>query len=859
MEMIRFEDGENEELSLLREQLIELIPEIHNFEQFNEKGELLEILLHEVYQCAEKNIKEITAGENLGGVRWKGTVKAYKEIQRSVQGLEKYLDQNIVRLCQNPYLMIHGKGGVGKSHLIAATVDERMRNHHFSILLLGQDFPEDCLIWQRFTHLLKTEPDEDIFLRRLNMLGKENGERILIFLDAINEGGGRALWKNRLAGFVAKLVQYPYIGFVFSIRDEFVEEIISQSLVAKYHITNIAHNGFGEHTMEAVRAYFAHYGIDRSVLAHVPRGFSNGLLLRLFCEGCQGKMAEDIKINTGVIYQNYLDHINVKFAVRYHYSKKCDFINRVLQAFVKLSYGKKLRNKLGRHQAEEMIFALAEKYQIPTGIYDDLMAEGVLTLSVARQEEYVFITYERLADYIFVKSNLQEILKGTKNDGALLEELDQPGILQELAIILPEYGSEIYERFPQVAAKMRTAQAVIESIAWRTEETLDKDKLLVYINNYIMPNRLLREQFYETLVWVSSDDRHVFNARFFHENMMHYTMTERDAYYMPLFLSWNNNHGPIMSLLDWIEMVDNEQVAASVEWRFLCALILSWMMIITDLVLRDQISTTLCKVLRGHIPVLKRVLEMFQKVDDVYVLERLYAVALGVVTYEINADTVQDLAEYVYKNVFASQHVVTDILIRDAAKSIIMYANSLRVNEQLDITRVTGPYGSEFPASLRESEMQNGYLVNDENKSQKDERERCMKLFDVMLNEKMYRINYWEECIYKWYFYNWNALDVSKLMKYAKKNYYSQIQEVKRKNCLQPHELDQLASKYKWQTIYQLSALISDHYLRENRATGELEFNAGAYQPNLRVWDPTINDADFTGKFGVIKPILYDN
>ena len=163
---------------------------------------------------------------------------------------------------------IYGKGGVGKSHLIADTVAKRGYKKEKSILLLGQDFPENCIIWSRCAELLQLGLSEEKFLTKLDSIAEVNGNRILLFIDAINEGGGRELWKNRLEGVIKKIIEYPNLGLVFSVRNEFLSELIPNSLLDKYHITKLEHLGFGEFTMEAVQRYFAHYDIDMSCLLY---------------------------------------------------------------------------------------------------------------------------------------------------------------------------------------------------------------------------------------------------------------------------------------------------------------------------------------------------------------------------------------------------------------------------------------------------------------------------------------------------------------------------------------------------------------------------------------------------------------
>lgn len=861
----------NEIMHCFAEQLSEILRTSCTFELFNKNRKSLEMLISLVYSCAGKHIKQITK-ENSSTMQEYDrqlSLRLYMQIRQGIDELQGFLSKERVQLLQHPFLLIHGKGGVGKSHLIAATVEDRRKKGKRSILLLGQDFPEDCIIWQRVRDLIKTEPDEEKFLERLNELAREKHGRILLFIDAINEGGGRKLWKDRLEGVVKKIAKYPYLGLVFSIRDEFMREMTPQSLLDRCHITKLAHTGFGAYTNQLVEVYFAYYDIDKSALSYFPREFSNGLFLRLFCEGHKGKSKNDIKINTGAIYRNYLKSMDEKLADRYQYSKEIDFVDALLKQFVEKSYGKNTRNKLEKEYAKKMVVSLAGEYQIPTRIYDDLLAEGVLALSEEKSEEYVYITYERLADHIFVKSKIKEVLEKSRSDEELLEELNQPGILEELACMLPEYNLELFERFPQLADETMAVQAEIDSIAWRTEGELDENKILDYVNEHIVPDPLLWEKFYESLIWISINEKHVFNAQFLHDNLISDCMADRDACYIPLFLEWRGNQSPVQYLLDWIDMVDQRQVSVTEKQVYLCALILSWMLIVTDIKYRDQISAALCCLLRGHIYVMKQVLEQFEQVDDMYILERLYAVAYGVVTFEKNTKAVKELAEYVYETIFNKAVIVPDILVRDAAKGIVLYANSVCSNSAIDIQKVVGPYHSNFP-EIPDKETIERYEENSKEKGWREGVWAQNKILSSMqIDDRNHYYGDFGRYVFQNFFRDWKELPADALMRVAIQDIFRRGYDVKKHGRfdwqtgryaeLQTNKVERIGKKYQWQALYQLAAQVSDQFQRKNEATGEMEYNTGAYEPNLRDFDPTVNDKNFVGSYGAIKPILIEN
>ena len=64
----------------------------------------------------------------------------------------------------------------------------------------------------------------------------------------------------------------------------------------------------------------------------------------------------------------------------------------------------------------------------------------------------------------------------------------------------------------------------------------------------------------------------------------------------------------------------------------------------------------------------------FENVDDMYVYERLFAVAYGVALRTSSGDDLKKLGRYVYDTIFKHNNPPKDILLRDHARNIIEYA-----------------------------------------------------------------------------------------------------------------------------------------------------------------------------------------
>ena len=283
-------------------------------------------------------------------------------------------------------MLLYGEDGVGKSHLIADTIMKRNQREERSALFLGQDFPEGCIIWTRFMELMGFSASMDSVLQIMNGIAQGRKCRILIFIDAVNEGGGKCVWKDRLDALFDKFTAYPRLGLILTVRKDFLKVIFETQLIDKYGITEIEHFGFGRLTSEAVGIFFAHYGIDMQVMPYFPDEFSNPLFLRLFCEGYEKRTEKPELVGTEQTYQNYIATVNSKMAEKFQYTEGINVVYKVIEEITLKSYGKHQRNRLGKEEALRIIEVIALKHQISSRIYEFLISEGMLANGIDVQD-----------------------------------------------------------------------------------------------------------------------------------------------------------------------------------------------------------------------------------------------------------------------------------------------------------------------------------------------------------------------------------------------------------------------------------------------------------------------------------------
>jgi len=862
--------GEEDTALLQKRQEIVLILEKLN--TFSDFVSMKEKLIETVETCAEyaydeyrRRVREKKKNDN-PSYQKQTLINQYRDVQLRAEYYSQILEQKKLKLVETPLMLLYGEGGIGKSHLIADTIVKRNQEEERSVLFLGQDFPEGCIVWTRFMELMGISGSIDAVLQIMNEIAKERKRRILIFIDAVNEGGGKSVWKDKLAVLLEKITAYSWLGLVLTVRKDFLRTIFETTLIDKYGVTEIEHLGLGRLTSEAVRRFFEHYGIDVKVMPYFPDEFSNPLFLRLFCEGYAKRDQKTDIITTKQIYRNYIDVVNSKMAEKFQYAEGINIVNEVIETFTVKSYGANQRNRLEKEEALKMIEAIALSHNISSRIYEFLISEGILTNSIDYQgQEYVFVTYEKLADHIYATYMLDMILEGSLSDEDIIEKISKPGILEELNYMLPLYGKELFESFPILKKSWWVRSAFNAGVLWRTDEGLLKKETVDYIENEIIENEDSYAMFFENLIRISTNRKHPYNAVAFHQSLLKMPMAKRDAEFMELFNSWNDEDKTLYQLMKWCIQVAEKEMEADEETIYLAALALSWILICTDNMLRDYVSLVLCQFLRGHISVMIRILKSFQGVDDVYILERLYGIAFGIVTFEQDKEKIKELSEYVYQTIFAQETVLPDILVRDYAKQIISYAMVVEEDERIDMNKVLGPYESTFPA-VPTDEMIAQFKLDYKKEGFQDYQWSQNEIISSMQVDD-HKCGYGDfgRYVFQNYFRAWSNLDPAELMKIAiqdifDRGYNPEIhgeydRSINHYNDYSDRKVERIGKKYQWQALYRLAAEVSDNVPRTNEATECEEYNTGSYEPNLRKFDPTINILQRKKSYGELPEI----
>jgi len=634
-----------------------------------------------------------------------------QKLASSVYSLSRILETRAFACANEQFALLRGPAGAGKTHLLFDVARNRLERNLPTAVLLGKYLHKGDP-WTQIADHLQLKANRETLLGALEAAAQAAGRRAMILIDAINEGGGRRLWKDSLKAFLTSASRFPWVVVVVSIRTTY-EKYVLPSNLGEDSLLRIDHHGFEGVEYEATEAFFRHFKIQTPIVPLLHPEFSNPLFLKLLCQGMQ--KASLTKIPNGFrgisqLFRFFVESANKRLAEILDYPEEKNLVDRALRALAaKMASGD--QRWLSFEDAEAICQEVLHQSQDSKSLYRNLIHEGLLReeCSWFREdniEEGVMFAYERLADHLMAAELLDEHVDPQDPRAAFAP--DQPlgflakseeacwqhrGLIEAMSIQLPErFGLEFAELFPDRAGDDAVVRAFLESIAWRSSDGFSETTREI-VNAHVIKRKQTHDEFLRILLRAAPDPEHPYNADFLHDYLMKYDMPHRDAWWS-MFL---HEEGPTYStagrLIDWAwsskDDLDNDS-------RVLYGMILAWFLTTSNRYVRDRATKALVNLLTDHLTQLEVVLERFIDVDDPYVLERLLAAAYGAVLRTRSQEAIGELALSIYQLMFAHGNPPVHILTRDYARGVVEYA--IHVDERLaakvSLERVRPPYFS---------------------------------------------------------------------------------------------------------------------------------------------------------------------
>lgn len=660
-------------------------------------------------EIVEKEIK--TSHGYRTSTKYDSSVSNFRDYLSNLYQFKEIINSRALMLANNPFMILDGEAGIGKSHLLADIVNERIKENSNSIFLLGQQFREDKNPWNQIFDLLQLKCNKEEFLGALNAKAESQNKRLIIFIDAINEGKGRDFWNEFLISFVESIKQYEWLGLVLSIRSSYFSLIVPKKIFETGLAITITHLGFEGVEYNASKIFFENYNILQPSIPLLHPEFSNPLFLKLFCEGLNKKgltyIPDGYEGITNII-RFFIEGIEEKLSKKYTNIKSLKLIHKVINLLIPIIID---NQTITYDDALAIVIEkVTSKYGVNPEFLDDLIIEGMFIKNLSHNYitgenvERIYFVYERFEDHLKVKylfdnyldkENPKESFKNAPLNSYLEEDKlhYNRGTIDAMSIQLPESCDiELYD----ILNNNITAKSFLDNLIWRKVDSITPNVVDRIMKN--IDNEHFQENIYKILFSTASNPQHPLNANLLFDYLSKFTMKDRDVFFIPILNSIYMNYetNPIKRLIDWA-WSDEDKSYISDDSIFLTSIALSWLLTSSNRQLRDYTTKALISLLQNRVTVILSLLKKFQNINEPYIYERLFAVSFGVVIRLENYAHLKELGEYIYNTIFNKDEVYPHILLRDYAKNTIDYIFYIGVTFDIDFDKTIPPYNSKFP------------------------------------------------------------------------------------------------------------------------------------------------------------------
>lgn len=592
---------------------------------------------------------------------------------------------NLCVAADDSKLLLLGEAGSGKSHLIADLVTSATNRSQPALLLLGERYLGSDDPWTATIDSLGWRHSAEDLLAALDQEGRLAGRPALLCIDALNESEHRRLWQSHLIEFAERVSRYPHVKLLISCRSDFVRITLPETVHPGTETSwaNVQHQGYGAEVIEAIEVYFSEFGIRAPYFPPALAEFRNPLFLRVFCEAFAGQALPTGPLSLDQVMRARIDRLCTQIQKEID----CDpedtraALNAIAKDLAK-NGGRSIPRKDARARAAEHF----PNRDASTSLYQRLLSNGMLVETVRyshdiSQEEEVTVRFpfERFSDY-FVALQILDEIKTAADFAALFHEgarlghfrdfwqyYENRGIARALAILGPErLGLEFADALPEPAVWEMVLEDFLESLAWRSMGSFSKISETIFAEAETAGIDLL-----PTYIRLSTIPKHPYNSKFLGTKLAQLTLPERELEWtIPVAeLSASGDSTILEAFLDWsfrapIQLIPDEQA-------LLAGRLLLWCCTSNHRALRKRSTVAAIRLLVGRPQVVRDLIAELHTVDDLYLLERLYAVAAGVAMRLPAGEGLSSLAADVHTAVFANEHVTPNILIRDFSSTIL--------------------------------------------------------------------------------------------------------------------------------------------------------------------------------------------
>lgn len=650
------------------------------------------------------------------------------ELEQNLDDIDEALNSDTWRLTNEQSVLVYGEAGVGKSHLLADIAADTLGKGCPALLLINSQFFLQDPRTQILERLDLRDAAFSTLLGALDAAGQAAGIRALLMIDALNERHGIELWREHLAPLLSEIKRFPHLALIVSCRTTYLNILLPPDSPLTGSLPRLEHQGFADGDGRAARAYLAQRKIMRPSAPNLLPEFNNPLFLKTCCDSLDRQGLNTFPRGVQGLtrqFDFYLCALTEKIETRMNLDRRQKIVEHALHELTR-----RLLDACSAYLPLDQVITCFETVLPSMGQQDrsllsELEHEGVLTVepvyvAADKIEEQVRFTFERFSDFQIAEHLLQQHTQSGRtlqpleastplHDFLAREDIYRfAGIVEALAVLLPERTDvELPDLSLPDASSFNgvVEEAFLKSLLLRRQDrfTAKTRELVIKFSAHH------EDRWLTTLIAISTEPENPFNAHHLHDKLASLTMPERDARWSVAIASLESENGsPLEVLITWaLESGFDEIDLIRAE---LAAIVLTWLFSVSHRTVRDRSTKALSALLAPRLPMACSLIERFQHIDDLYVLERLLAASYGAVLQAKTQEGLATLAMTVYEWLFASGRPPTHLLLRDYARGIVEYAHYRGVLPTgVAMEQVRPPYESDWPIDYVAEEDLSGY------------------------------------------------------------------------------------------------------------------------------------------------------
>lgn len=766
--------------------------------------------------------------------------------------VSKSLDlKDELRIVESKVLIIEGEAGSGKTHLLTNEMNQLISNKHKSLMLLGGDYLSDENIKCQIMKGLSLDYSFDDLLEILNNNGKVENRIIPVIIDAINETAYRNLWDSFLPEIYNKLSELSHVKLIVSTRSDYINEL-SDGFICKNYVHKLTHNGIFDGSFDSVKTFLNYHGIPFTPVEMFNDQIYNPLFLTLYCKTYEKENSEITDL-----YDRLLDVINknlYKHKESFMRSLGYDKNINVVTPFVL-----ELANLISKNNKRVVLLDSVlkmtywDKYEIKKlPIITFLQGEGIIHKYAFKDKEFIRFAYDQMNDYFCAKAFLAQF---DDKDTTLshIENIDFHTsninyFLYICELYAKKYNQEcigVIDKIEDDNLKHDIFDEYVDSFQRRNTYGLSTCEFETYCKKY----NVCLENIWNMFISNALKQDNIFNADTLHKYLLSLRMNKRDSLWT-IYINELEFDDKLFTTILYI--VEGNQIVFKNNTQIeLLLTLFGWILTSSNRKLRDTVSKAMIEILKSNFNMTKLMLKKFEKVDDPYVLQRLYGIVWGACVKRENKDktSFKALAKYVYKTIFLAPLVYPDILLRDYARLIIeTYLNEYPDEDYFDISTINPPYASDPVPTI----------VGEDYKNKKYE-----KGLNLLVHSMRFDNNGWYGDFGRYVFERaLNSFEINHDMvfKYSlsfilnnlgySNTFFGEYDlNVEQNNMtrLNNPKVERIGKKYQWIAMNHILARVADHNRKFDIYSFHKKFDeyTGPWDPFIRDFDPSLNKSNF--------------